>query len=185
MEHLEELTDIFTALADATRLKLVKMLVECSPGNVPAECGQDSCGGGPLCVNALAARLGIAVAEDRYQAGRARYVRLKGLRGNPPRATIYLRPDPRPQRCHWALAHEIGEHVTHQVFAALAIDPNEAAPTARETSACCPFDILILPHRSRGISARRLKACNVPWDREHSPFFPQAWQRKSPDRPWG
>ena len=50
MEKIEKYTDIFKALSDPTRLKLIKLLGNCSPG---------VCGGGPLCVNALSQRLGV------------------------------------------------------------------------------------------------------------------------------
>lgn len=44
MDEIEELAEIFKALSDPTRLRLVKLLSE---------------GGGALCVNALACRLGV------------------------------------------------------------------------------------------------------------------------------
>ena len=44
MDEIEELADIFKALSDPTRLRLVKLLSE---------------GGGALCVNALAQMLGV------------------------------------------------------------------------------------------------------------------------------
>jgi hypothetical protein len=71
------------------------------------------------------------VAVDERQQGRARYVRLKG-RSSQPRATILLRPEPRLERRQWAVAHEIGEHAAHRVFAAWGVDPREASPAARE-----------------------------------------------------
>lgn len=49
MDEIEELAEIFKALSDPTRLRLVKLLSECSPG----ECQE------ALCVNALADRLGV------------------------------------------------------------------------------------------------------------------------------
>jgi len=49
MDEIEELADIFKALSDPTRLRLVKLLSECLPG----ECK------GALCVNALAHRVGV------------------------------------------------------------------------------------------------------------------------------
>jgi DNA-binding transcriptional ArsR family regulator len=49
MDEIEKLTEIFKALSDPTRLRLVKLLSECSPG----ECE------GALCVNALAHRVGV------------------------------------------------------------------------------------------------------------------------------
>ena len=44
MDEIEELAETFKALSDPTRLRLVKLLAE---------------GGGALCVNALARRLGV------------------------------------------------------------------------------------------------------------------------------
>jgi ArsR family transcriptional regulator len=45
MDEIEELAEIFKALSDPTRLRLVKLLSDCSSGE---------CEGGALCVNALA-----------------------------------------------------------------------------------------------------------------------------------
>ena len=50
MDKVEKLVELFKALADPTRLRLVKLLNECQPG---------VCKGGPLCVNALAHQLGV------------------------------------------------------------------------------------------------------------------------------
>ena len=50
MDKIEKLVEIFKALSDPTRLKLVKALNDCEPG---------VCEGGPLCVNALANQLGV------------------------------------------------------------------------------------------------------------------------------
>lgn len=50
MDDVEKLTEIFKALADPTRLRLIKLLNNCKPG---------VCKGGPLCVNALAHQLGV------------------------------------------------------------------------------------------------------------------------------
>ncbi|UCE52900.1 MAG: winged helix-turn-helix transcriptional regulator [Desulfobacterales bacterium] len=50
MDEIEKLADIFKVLSDPTRLRLVKLLSDCEPG---------VCKGGPLCVNALAHRLGV------------------------------------------------------------------------------------------------------------------------------
>jgi DNA-binding transcriptional ArsR family regulator len=49
MDDIEELAEIFKALSDPTRLRLVKLLSECSPG----KCQE------ALCVNALARRVGV------------------------------------------------------------------------------------------------------------------------------
>ena len=93
----------------------------------------------------LARRLGITVAVDDRQRGRARYVRLRGPRGRKPRPTILLRPEPRRERRHWAVAHEIGEHVAYRVFGLLSVDPREAAPNAREKVAMYLATRLLLP----------------------------------------
>jgi ArsR family transcriptional regulator len=50
MDKIENLVEIFKALSDPTRLRLVKLLNDCQPG---------VCKGGPLCVNALAHQLGV------------------------------------------------------------------------------------------------------------------------------
>lgn len=50
MDEIEALVEIFKALSDPTRLRLVKLLNDCQPG---------ACSGGDLCVNALAHRLGV------------------------------------------------------------------------------------------------------------------------------
>ena len=49
MDEIEELAEIFKVLSDPTRLRLVKLLSDCSPG----ECE------GALCVNALAHSVGV------------------------------------------------------------------------------------------------------------------------------
>ena len=50
MDEIEKLAEIFKALSDPTRLRLVKQLNDCQPG---------VCEGGALCVNALAHRLNV------------------------------------------------------------------------------------------------------------------------------
>ena len=93
----------------------------------------------------LARRLGITVAIDELQEGRARFVRLRGRRECDARPTILLRPDDRRERQQWAVAHEIGEHAAQRVFAAWGADPCEAAPRAREDVANCLAGRLLLP----------------------------------------
>ena len=93
----------------------------------------------------IARALGITVATDDRQQGRARYVRLSGRPTARPRATILLQSDPRAERRQWALAHEIGEHVAHRVFAALGVDPCETVAGAREVVANHLAGRLLLP----------------------------------------
>ncbi len=50
MNEIEQIAEIFKALSDPTRLRLIKLLNDCPPG---------VCQGGPLCVNALAHQLGV------------------------------------------------------------------------------------------------------------------------------
>ena len=72
MDKVEKLVELFKALSDPTRLRLVKLLNDCQPG---------VCQGGPLCVNALAHQLGVtqsAVSQHLRvlrQAGLVRGVR--------------------------------------------------------------------------------------------------------------
>ncbi len=84
----------------------------------------------------IASRLGMVVALDNRQAGRARCITMPGHASRasprPLRATrassqsvILLRDDPRPERRHWAVAHEIGEQICHRVFAKLSLDAGE------------------------------------------------------------
>jgi ArsR family transcriptional regulator len=55
MDDVEKLAEIFKALSDPTRLRLVKLLSDHSVADCPGECnGQHF-----LCVNALARRLGV------------------------------------------------------------------------------------------------------------------------------
>ncbi len=99
----------------------------------------------PVDALAVAHKFDIRVAWDEAQPGRARCVRLQGFNGRPPRSTILLRPEPRPERRQWAVAHEIGEQLAHRVFAALAVDPRVAPANARETVANHLAARLLLP----------------------------------------
>jgi len=139
----------------------------------------------PVDAFGVAAALGITVAVDDLQQGRARYVRLSGRWPAGPRATILLRSDPRPERRQWAVAHEIGEHAAHRVFATLGVDPRETAPNSREVMASnlagrlllpaawfaadasqCGWDLLDLkaryPTASHELIARRMLECRPP-----------------------
>lgn len=101
----------------------------------------------PVDAMAVAHRLGITVAIDARQRGRARSVRLGVPRRRVSRATVLLRPEPRGERLQWALSHEIGEHVACRVFAALGIDPRETPPEGRERVANHLAGRLLLPRR--------------------------------------
>ncbi len=101
--------------------------------------------GPPVDAFVVAKRLGIVVARDDRQSGRARYVRLCDRGSRRPRATILLRHEPRYERRHWAIAHEIGEHVAYRVFLELAVDPRETAANARELVANQMAGRILLP----------------------------------------
>ncbi len=136
----------------------------------------------PVDAFAIAANLGIAVARDDRQAGRARYVRLGDRRLGRSRPAILLRSEPRRERQQWAVAHEIGEHVAYRVFLTWGVDPRETPPDARESvannmagrlllptawfvgdGAACDWDLLALKARYRTASheliARRMLEC--------------------------
>ncbi len=73
MDEIDTLAELFKALSDPTRLRLVKLLSTRAPAD-----GSDECGGGPLCVNALAHRLGItqsAVSQHLRVLRQARLVK--------------------------------------------------------------------------------------------------------------
>ena len=94
-----------------------------------AQCG---CQKPPVDAFSIAQSLGITVALDDCQSGRARYVRLHNRSELRPRAAILLRSDPRMERQQWAVAHEIGEHAAFRAFNRLGLDVYESSPRARE-----------------------------------------------------
>jgi Zn-dependent peptidase ImmA (M78 family) len=139
----------------------------------------------PVNAFVVAKALGISVAMDDRQDGRARYVRLTDRRCDAGRPTVLLKPEPRAERRQWALAHEIGEHVACHVFATWGVDPAEMPPNARETVAnhlatrlllptdwfladgkTCQWDLLALKAIYRTASheliARRMLECRLP-----------------------
>ncbi|MCA9101509.1 MAG: ImmA/IrrE family metallo-endopeptidase [Planctomycetales bacterium] len=88
----------------------------------------------------------LTVAEDARQQGRARYLRPQRLvRRGGVGGVVLMRPEPRLERRHWALAHELGEHNAHRVFRQLGIDPRTAPADAREQVANFLANRLLLP----------------------------------------
>lgn len=75
----------------------------------------------PINVDAfdVARGLGFDVAIDAAQAGRARIKRIAGTQA------VLLRPEQRPERLQWALAHEIGESLAPRVAARLKDEAGE------------------------------------------------------------
>lgn len=99
----------------------------------------------PVDALGMAERLGVRVAYDADQPQRARYLRLADSEGRGAKPSILIRPDERPERRQWAVAHEIGEHVAHEVFARLHVDPVAAAPESREQVANALAGRLLVP----------------------------------------
>jgi len=133
----------------------------------------------PVDAFGVARALGITVAIDDRQRGRARSVRLRGYRNCRPHQAILLHSDPRAERRQWAIAHEIGEQAAYRVFGLLSVDPRETAAGTREMVANhlashlllpgtwfsadagrCDWDLIELKHRYRTASheliARRM-----------------------------
>ncbi len=61
VSEIEKLSEIFKALSDPTRLKLVKLLSENSSDITLTDCMPETCTGkgGPLCVNAMVNKLEV------------------------------------------------------------------------------------------------------------------------------
>ena len=101
--------------------------------------------GPPVDAFEVARAMGIIVALDDRQQGRARYVGLRGGRARRARATILLRPEPRLERRQWAVAHEIGEHRAHRVFGRMGVEPRGTDAGVREVVASHLAGRLLLP----------------------------------------
>jgi len=92
-------------------------------------------------------RLGCPVLWDESQSGRARIATVSGGPGRRPQSAIFLRPDPRPERIQWAVAHEIGEQCAADVCRRLGIDISESAAEQREQIANALATRLLLPSK--------------------------------------
>ncbi|QDU36629.1 hypothetical protein Mal4_09160 [Maioricimonas rarisocia] len=93
----------------------------------------------PVDAFALAETLGLLVAVDAGQQGRGRLKRVAG------RTSIFVRPEERPERLQWTVAHEIGEAVAHRVFAHVGHSSQEPGPGQREQVANRMASALLLP----------------------------------------
>ncbi len=105
----------------------------------------------PVDVLELARQLGIDVAFDHQQRVRGRHKKLAG------RSSIFLRPDERPERLHWAAAHELGEVVAYRVFDRVSLPGEETPPRLREDIANLLASRLLLPTRWFLDDARRFQ----------------------------
>jgi len=97
----------------------------------------------------VAERLGIVVAYDATLRGRARHKMLAG------RSAILIRPDERPERLQWAVAHELGEAFAWQVYDQSASAAERDQPELRESIANLMASRLLLPSRWFFDDARR------------------------------
>src|SRR3954453_21734856 len=89
--------------------------------------------GPPVDALAVAEGLHLVVMRDFTMPHRGRFLRLADHDENGGGVgTIVVGVAERPEREHWAVAHEIGESIAYRVFSRLGIDFNEALPTARE-----------------------------------------------------
>ena len=103
--------------------------------------------GPPVDAFRLAESLGIVVALDDRQAGRARYVRVAARphTSRPSQASILMRREPRHERRQWAVAHELGEHLAIEAFGRLGHDFGEISEGVREEIANLLANRLLLP----------------------------------------
>lgn len=97
----------------------------------------------------LARGLGVVVALDASQPGRARQKILQGQR------SIFLRPEDRPERLQWAAAHELGEIHAERIFAAAHWSGDDVPPRLREQVANLFASRLLLPQPTFDDDARQ------------------------------
>jgi hypothetical protein len=102
----------------------------------------------PVDAIAVAERLHLVVTHDFAMPCRGRFVRLAEIdRPTESIGTIVVGAAERPEREHWAVAHEIGESVAYRVFERLGVSFDEAFATAREQVANHTASALLLPRR--------------------------------------
>jgi len=89
----------------------------------------------------IARRLRIMVAIDRSLQPRGMHKRLSG------RSSIFVRPDDRPERLQWAVAHELGESTAYRVCEKLMLPDEDVAAADRETWANLLAARLMLPRQ--------------------------------------
>lgn len=97
--------------------------------------------GPPVDAIDVALRLQIDVVLDHCQQPRGRQTRFDE------RPTIFVRPEERPERLQWAVAHELGETLAHRIFCALDLTVTDLQPQDREEIANRFATRLLLPQR--------------------------------------
>lgn len=125
-------------MTTAVRDEISNWLHECSQvaHEILDECGIVA---PPVDAWAVARTLGLRVAFDAFQQGRGRLKRIGG------RTAILMRPEERPEREQWTLAHEIGEAVAQRVYARMEVDVQDVPPQRREQVANAMASSLLLP----------------------------------------
>ncbi|TWT95819.1 hypothetical protein Pla108_28960 [Botrimarina colliarenosi] len=101
----------------------------------------------PVDAFVLAARLGVVVATDAVLPGRARFARLAAGAERLSLDTIVIAAEERPERRHFAVAHEVGEAHAYRVYESLGVDPCETAGAVREGVANALAGRLLAPRR--------------------------------------
>ena len=104
MDEIESLTELFKALSDPTRLRLVRLLGQQSQGESPEECN----GRGFLCVNALAHRLGVTQSAVSQHLRILRHAGLVRGERHGPFMHYSLDPDGL-ERCSSVLRETLGD----------------------------------------------------------------------------
>jgi len=95
----------------------------------------------PIDAFELAERLKIVVAFNASQPVRGRHKKSAG------QSLIFLQPDDRAERLHWAAAHELGEVVAHRVIRRVGFEQDETLPHLREQVANRMATAILLPTR--------------------------------------
>jgi hypothetical protein len=95
----------------------------------------------------VARRLGYQVLWDDAQQGRARIAEVRRSPGRRPCTAIFLRRDPRPERVQWAVAHELGEACSADVFRRLGVAEHDSSANHREQLASTIATRLLLPSK--------------------------------------
>ena len=109
----------------------------------------------PIDARAVAQHLGLIVVDHGSLTCRAQFVRLAAnRRGGESHGTIAVGPAERPEREQWAIAHEVGESIAHDIFARLGVRPECAPANAREVVANRLASCLLLPRRWFSVDGR-------------------------------
>lgn len=92
----------------------------------------------------VAESLGLTIVRNNRQAGRASLVQSdqRRSRGSP---SILLKEDPRRERNHWSVAHEIGEHLAAQIASAAGVEIDHLTTGMREQLANVLAGRLLVP----------------------------------------